>query len=276
MFEVNANDHTIQFNYSKRGIDIHIPPARCLWRSVCYVFGHNIDLVCAAVYPIPLSAVLTAACSSCLYAYYCNNEALRTTNQVMNGALFLYSLNPLTHFIPARFTWTVLCGEVWTSALFALTVLHRFVLRRLLRYQKWLNEGYVSTTLTKLNNHHHSSSGNGTHTTTASGTSTASGAVAEAMTNRLDNNNNNNNTNTNISCYINNDRSNNMREWSWRTRIWSSLLKWCYTHHRVRHTDLFENCLPTLPIPPLSHTVYKYLASMQCVYRPRTDLTDWM
>lgn len=208
-FDIDPTKTRVQVSFNQRGVDIHIPPVRYLWKGTRRYFWSSVNKVAATVYPLPLSLVLAVAAGTAGYVFYAPPTAYIHTNPVSTWLRYVGSIDPLTQFIPSRYQATALCVKVWVVALGGATVLHRFFLRRLLRYRRWMTEK-------------------------------------------------------------------NPRHPGWRTRLWSTVTRVLFTHRTIQKTDVYEHCLPTLPLPSLQSTVSTYLNSMRVIYDQQADLTDWL
>lgn len=64
---------------------------------------------------------------------------------------------------------------------------------------------------------------------------------------------------------------------SWKTRIWSLVVRTFFTRPTIPKTRVYESCLPSIPLPTLQHTVNRYLSSMRAIYHQKdSDTNDWL
>ncbi|KPA82938.1 choline/Carnitine o-acyltransferase-like protein [Leptomonas pyrrhocoris] len=64
---------------------------------------------------------------------------------------------------------------------------------------------------------------------------------------------------------------------SWKTRLWSLVVRTFFTRPTIPKTGVYESCLPSLPLPSLQHTVNHYLSSMRAIYHQKdSDTNDWL
>ncbi|KAK7197933.1 choline/Carnitine o-acyltransferase-like protein [Novymonas esmeraldas] len=64
---------------------------------------------------------------------------------------------------------------------------------------------------------------------------------------------------------------------SWRTRVWSLVMRAFFTRLSIPKTRVYERCLPSVPLPSLQQTVNGYLSSMRAIYHQRdSDVNEWL
>lgn len=64
---------------------------------------------------------------------------------------------------------------------------------------------------------------------------------------------------------------------SWKTRLWSLLVRAFFTRTTIPKTQIYESCLPSVPLPSLQHTVNRYLSAMRAIYHQKdSDMNDWL
>jgi carnitine O-palmitoyltransferase 1, liver isoform len=64
---------------------------------------------------------------------------------------------------------------------------------------------------------------------------------------------------------------------SWKTRLWSLVVRAFFTRPTIPKTCVYESCLPSTPLPSLQHTVNHYLSSMRVIYHQKdSDTSDWL
>lgn len=67
------------------------------------------------------------------------------------------------------------------------------------------------------------------------------------------------------------------RHLSWRTRLWLGVLRTFFIHPTIPATDVYERSLPSVPLPPLTQTVNRYLSSMRPIYHQKdSDVSEWL
>lgn len=206
----DTSQNRLQVSWNDRGFDLHVPPPRFVWRAARRSFWRSSDMVAVMIYPLPLAVVVGGAAGICLYVWRAPPEAWIHTNPGSTWLRYFHSLLPTTRLIPEGLEPPLLCAQVWALAFGGATVIHRFLLRRLLTYTGWLLE---------------------------------ENPVRPGLV----------------------------------TRLWSGLLKAFYIRPGFQRTDVFEGCLPSLPLPPLQQTVSRYLASTRAIYTQRSeDISDWI
>ncbi|KAG5480961.1 hypothetical protein LSCM4_06532 [Leishmania orientalis] len=198
-------------SWTSNGLDVHVPPLRYFWRGVHSFIMGSIDKVSAMMYPIPFSCVVACAAGSCVCVWYLPQTSWVNTNPVSTWLRYFDSIvTPFSRYLPPSLHAPVLCSKAWVVTLTAATVLHRFALRRLLRYKGWMLER-------------------------------------------------------------------NPQKLSWRTRVWSLVVRGFFTRLSIPKTRVYEHCLPSAPLPSLQQTVNGYLSSMRAIYHQKdSDVNEWL
>ncbi|KAG5507112.1 hypothetical protein JKF63_05858 [Porcisia hertigi] len=201
----------MRVSWTSNGLDVHIPPPRYIWRGVHRSIMDNIDKVSAMVYPIPFWCVVACAAGSCLCVWFVPQTSWLQTNPVSTWLRYVDSIvTPFSRYFPPASQGPVLCAKVWTVTLAAATVLHRFSLRRLLRYKGWILER-------------------------------------------------------------------NPQKPSWRTRVWSLVVRALFIRPSIPKMGVYGHCLPSVPLPSLQQTVNGYLSSMRAIYHQKdSDVNEWL
>ncbi|CAD2217630.1 carnitine O-palmitoyltransferase 1 [Angomonas deanei] len=140
-FVVDRNSSNFTASLTSKGLDIHIPHPRFIWRGVRRAFWHGIAKVRSTVYPVPLVVVLGSAVGWCAFSGYAPPTSLIHTHPLVAKLCYLDKVfNPLFRLTPPQWREPLMWGKIWTAVLVASTVLHRFITRRLLRYKGWITE----------------------------------------------------------------------------------------------------------------------------------------
>ncbi|CBZ25828.1 choline/Carnitine o-acyltransferase-like protein [Leishmania mexicana MHOM/GT/2001/U1103] len=64
---------------------------------------------------------------------------------------------------------------------------------------------------------------------------------------------------------------------SWRTRVWSLVMRAFFTRPSIPKTRVYGSCLPSVPLPSLQQTVSSYLSSMRSLYHQKdSDVNEWL
>ncbi|CAM38332.1 choline/Carnitine o-acyltransferase-like protein [Leishmania braziliensis MHOM/BR/75/M2904] len=64
---------------------------------------------------------------------------------------------------------------------------------------------------------------------------------------------------------------------SWRTRLWSLVVRAFFTRPSIPKTRVYGRCLPSIPLPSLQQTVNGYLSGMRAIYHQSdSDVNEWL
>lgn len=152
------------------GIDVHLPPPRCVVHSVRRWVRRTLDKVAATTFPLPLSGVgvlwsallagtlsfpievstgavaagtrgrrAAAAAAAARQASAFPIRWFRCASAALSSALQRFPLvaavRPVLLLLPQRYRRVVLCSVLPLSVVVVSTILHRFVVRQLLKYE---------------------------------------------------------------------------------------------------------------------------------------------
>lgn len=165
----------------------------------------------------------------------------------------------LQRLVPQRYRVLVLLSILGSSGILIATILHRFVVRQLLKYTNWyLETPNVVLENSEKNNPARSESTPPTikHMYLRSPTSFYWFPVAKVVNQRND-------AGTTSSVQPFSKRA--ITGYPVRTRIWSFLSS-VFLHRSIPCTEVYERCLPKQPVPSLAHTVQAYLEASQPLY----------
>ncbi|PBJ78911.1 choline/carnitine O-acyltransferase [Trypanosoma cruzi cruzi] len=140
-FEVDTSRKQTQLYVSRRGLVLYVPHPYFIIKNMRRSFWHGVDKVQFALYPIPLSVVTAFSFGVFLWVLNSPADAWIRVNCVSDILWRLDERNFISSRIPSRYRMPALCANVAFGAVTLFTALQRFVLRKLLSYNRWIYEG---------------------------------------------------------------------------------------------------------------------------------------
>lgn len=144
-FEVDTSRKQTQLSLSSSGLVLYIPHPYFIAKNLRRSFWHRVDKAQFALYPIPLSVVTAFTFGVFLFVLYSPAESKVRTCRLSNFFWRIDQYNPISKRIPLRYRMPMLCANVALGGVTLFTALQRFLLRQILKYNRWIYEGRENT-----------------------------------------------------------------------------------------------------------------------------------